>query len=249
MGGDALGANLAVDAPLVFVGFGVMAPEHGRDDYRGPRREGQDRRRAESGAPKFLQTEERAYYRSTKVKLAAAQARGAIGHVSGQHPDRGEALSLRQCRAPISQLGHDLAQAGRQAVCGVALAGLGRDQRGGRAKLFGRRYGTRFWLPPKPRPAKCKAMPCRSRCKAELHSEIKTVESKNIVGLLPGSDPKLKNEYVVLSAHLDHIGITPPVNGDSHQQWRHGQCVRRGDDPGSGAICSRPRRRAARCCS
>jgi Zn-dependent M28 family amino/carboxypeptidase len=35
------------------------------------------------------------------------------------------------------------------------------------------------------------------------------------LGSLPGSDPKLKNEYVVLSAHLDHIGITPPVKGDS----------------------------------
>src|SRR5262249_58255518 len=51
--------------------------------------------------------------------------------------------------------------------------------------------------------------------KAESHSEIKNFESENIVGLLPGSDPKLKNEYVVLSAHLDHIGITAPVNGDS----------------------------------
>ena len=50
---------------------------------------------------------------------------------------------------------------------------------------------------------------------AVLHSEIKTVESENVVGLLPGSDPKLRNEYVVLSAHLDHIGITPPVKGDT----------------------------------
>jgi Zn-dependent M28 family amino/carboxypeptidase len=51
--------------------------------------------------------------------------------------------------------------------------------------------------------------------KAELHSEIRKMNSENIVGLLPGSDPKLKDEYVVLSAHLDHLGITPPVNGDS----------------------------------
>ena len=51
--------------------------------------------------------------------------------------------------------------------------------------------------------------------KVESHSEVKNFESENIVGLLPGSDPKLKNEYVVLSGHLDHIGITPPVNGDS----------------------------------
>jgi Zn-dependent M28 family amino/carboxypeptidase len=51
--------------------------------------------------------------------------------------------------------------------------------------------------------------------KVETHTEVKNFESENIVGLLPGSDPKLKNEYVVLSGHLDHIGITPPVKGDS----------------------------------
>jgi Zn-dependent M28 family amino/carboxypeptidase len=40
------------------------------------------------------------------------------------------------------------------------------------------------------------------------------VKSENIVGVLPGSDPKLKKEYVVVSAHLDHLGIGEPVNGD-----------------------------------
>jgi Zn-dependent M28 family amino/carboxypeptidase len=40
------------------------------------------------------------------------------------------------------------------------------------------------------------------------------VKSQNVVGLLPGSDPKLKKEYVVVSAHLDHLGIGSPVNGD-----------------------------------
>src|SRR5260370_2010134 len=40
----------------------------------------------------------------------------------------------------------------------------------------------------------------------------KSVESENVVAKLPGSDPKLKNEYVVLSAHSDHIGIGEPLN-------------------------------------
>ena len=41
------------------------------------------------------------------------------------------------------------------------------------------------------------------------------VTSQNVVAVLPGSDPKLKGEYVVLSAHLDHIGVGKPINGDS----------------------------------
>src|ERR1700749_1653333 len=50
----------------------------------------------------------------------------------------------------------------------------------------------------------------------KAHATMKTssVESANLVAKLPGSDPTLKNEYVVLSAHLDHIGIGEPINGD-----------------------------------
>jgi Zn-dependent M28 family amino/carboxypeptidase len=40
------------------------------------------------------------------------------------------------------------------------------------------------------------------------------VESDNVIAKLPGSDPQLKNEYVVLSAHVDHIGVGEPINGD-----------------------------------
>jgi Zn-dependent M28 family amino/carboxypeptidase len=41
------------------------------------------------------------------------------------------------------------------------------------------------------------------------------VESQNVAGVLTGSDPKLKNEFVILSAHLDHVGVGPAINGDS----------------------------------
>lgn len=50
------------------------------------------------------------------------------------------------------------------------------------------------------------------------HSEF---ESYNVIGLIPGSDPKLKNEYVVHSAHLDHVGIGRPENGDSIYNGAH----------------------------
>jgi len=53
---------------------------------------------------------------------------------------------------------------------------------------------------------------------ANTHSEY---ESYNVVGLIPGSDPKLKNEYVVHSAHLDHVGIGRPENGDSIYNGAH----------------------------
>ena len=51
-----------------------------------------------------------------------------------------------------------------------------------------------------------------------IHGRIRTVErnsAPNVVGILEGSDPRLKSEYVVLSAHMDHVGVGRPVNGDS----------------------------------
>ena len=42
----------------------------------------------------------------------------------------------------------------------------------------------------------------------------KEVDSANVIGRLPGSDPKLKEEYVVLSAHMDHLGVGEPIKGD-----------------------------------
>jgi Zn-dependent M28 family amino/carboxypeptidase len=49
---------------------------------------------------------------------------------------------------------------------------------------------------------------------AKTNVETRTVESANVVGRLQGSDPALRDEYVVLSAHVDHLGIGEPINGD-----------------------------------
>jgi Zn-dependent M28 family amino/carboxypeptidase len=50
--------------------------------------------------------------------------------------------------------------------------------------------------------------------RADAVIQTTTLESSNIVAKLPGSDPALKNEFVVLSAHMDHVGIGAPINGD-----------------------------------
>jgi Zn-dependent M28 family amino/carboxypeptidase len=49
---------------------------------------------------------------------------------------------------------------------------------------------------------------------AKTKVEKQTLESANVIAKLPGNDPALRNEYVVLSAHIDHIGIGEPINGD-----------------------------------
>jgi len=56
------------------------------------------------------------------------------------------------------------------------------------------------------------ALPVSIRAKAQVLTDA--VHSNNLVAVIPGRDPKLRSEYVVLSAHLDHLGIGQPINGD-----------------------------------
>jgi Zn-dependent M28 family amino/carboxypeptidase len=211
IGGSPLAETIQMDAPLVFVGYGLVAP--GRDDYRGLDVKGKIVV-ALSGAPKFLQTEERAYYRSARVKLAAARARGAVGYVS-VGTLTGEKLypfanSVRQYRSWDMTWrqpdGKPFVASPLPWLAGISVAGA--------AKLFGADTG-KILAAAETQAGGVRGFVLPLSLKAILHSEIKTMESENIVGLLPGADPKLKSEFVVLSAHLDHIGITPPVKGDS----------------------------------
>ena len=65
------------------------------------------------------------------------------------------------------------------------------------------------------------AGPLRARplaAQLHVHARIRVTDhasAPNVVGILEGSDPRLKSEYVVLSAHMDHVGVGRPVNGDS----------------------------------
>jgi Zn-dependent M28 family amino/carboxypeptidase len=59
-----------------------------------------------------------------------------------------------------------------------------------------------------------KPVPLGMRGKLALHSALRTIDSHNVIAKLTGSDPSLKNSYVIYSAHWDHFGIGPEVNGD-----------------------------------
>ena len=209
--GNPLAATIDMNAPLVFVGFGMVGS--GRDDYRGLDVKGKIVV-ALNGAPKYLQTEERAYYRSLKIKLATAEAHGAVGMVS---LNTVTAEKLRPFANVVRQYrswgmtwrkpdGKPFASSPLPILTWISLAGA--------PKLLGADT-DKILAAAETRSGEVRGFALPVSLHAVLHSEIKTVESENIVGLLPGSDPKLKDEYVVLSAHLDHIGITPPVKGDS----------------------------------
>ena len=72
-----------------------------------------------------------------------------------------------------------------------------------------------------------------------VHARMRTVERKlapNVVGILPGSDPVLKNEYVVFSAHMDHIGVAGPRGSGACRAQGADSICNGADDDGSGTV-------------
>ncbi|HMA51175.1 MAG TPA: M28 family metallopeptidase, partial [Magnetospirillaceae bacterium] len=214
--GSPLGAEIKLTAPLVFAGFGVVAPEHGRDDYAGVDVKGKIVVLV-SGAPKSYQTEERAYYGNFRVKAATALAHGAIGIVTVETRTREKLYPFPNQVRQYQSWGVTWRDSKDDAFVASKIPTLGSISVAGAAKLFaGSPMSADQILTAAETPdAAFHAFDLPISLDATLHSEIKKVESENVVGVLPGSDPKLKDEFVVLSAHLDHLGITPPVNGDS----------------------------------
>ncbi len=204
-------------APMVFVGFGVVAPERGRDDYRGLNVKGKIVV-VLSGAPAGFQTEERAYYGNRTTKRAEAAARGAVGTIT-------VSLPRDEKRRPFAENSRDWQSwamtwrrpDGTPHEVAPDTLGLGLVSVKGAEKLFS---GAKVPFAKVAEAAETpKGDPPRfalaTAIDVTLNSEIKVIESANVAGLIEGSDPRLKQEVVVLSAHLDHIGVTPPIKGDS----------------------------------
>ena len=68
---------------------------------------------------------------------------------------------------------------------------------------------------PPPTRAIFKPIPLGIHIRANIPTKIRQIESRNVVAMIPGSDPNLKSQAVIFTAHWDHLGIGPPVNGDS----------------------------------
>jgi Zn-dependent M28 family amino/carboxypeptidase len=60
-----------------------------------------------------------------------------------------------------------------------------------------------------------KPVPLGLKASMGIKNKLRTIDSRNVIAKLPGSDPVLKDEYVVYSAHWDHLGVGAPVNGDT----------------------------------
>lgn len=210
-------ADVKVDAPLVFAGFGVVAPERGRDDYAGLDVKGKIVV-VLRGAPKGFQTEERAYFGNGRTKRIEAAKRGAVGMVTVFTPTANRVFGFERQKITWQSPGMSWRDAtGAAAFDGASAVPIAGFSLPGGAKLFAgapATYDDVMKAAETPE-GNVPRFDLAVRLKGGVASTIKDVASANVVGVIEGSDPVLKNEVIVLSAHLDHIGVSKAgENGD-----------------------------------
>jgi len=201
-----------VQADLVFVGYGLTVPEQGYDDFAGLDLKGKIAV-VFAGSPASMPSALAAHYQSAAERWKALRAAGAIGVLALPNP---AAMDIPWSRMSLSRTQTSMALVGAQyndtagelfaatfnpEYADMLFAGTGHTFAEIAALGKDRQALPRF------------ALPVSIRATAHLLSQ--EVHSNNLVAELPGSDPALKHEYVVLSAHLDHLGIGKPINGDS----------------------------------
>jgi hypothetical protein len=212
-GADPGRTDISVDAPVVFVGDGVTAPEQGYDDYKGIDAKGKIVVFAFE-APHF-ESSLKAHYSSFEVKQAIAVAHGAVGMIVISDP-------ILERIYPYSKQTRDLDfpqfrwldKQGKPNDYFPELKGGAILSMAETKKLFEGSGHTaeEVFADIKAGTPKSFALPLT----AKIHNvtKLEDVRSPNVVAKLEGSDPSLKTEYVVYSSHSDHLGIGQPVNGD-----------------------------------
>src|SRR5213595_3445473 len=213
--------HVDVNTELVFVGYGIDAPEQKWNDYKLPAEDYRGKilvmlvndPPATPHDPDLSGGRRLTYYGRWTYKYEEAARRGAVGAIllhtseSAGYPWSVVRTSNGSWRFDIARTASDKTpylqvrswMTSDAAHRMFSLAGLSLDD-------LRRQAASRDFRPVK----------LSLTASLDLNSEVKRVEAPNVVAILPGRDPKLKNEYVVYSAHWDHFGIgAPDKTGDT----------------------------------
>jgi Zn-dependent M28 family amino/carboxypeptidase len=202
------------DAEAIFVGHGITAPQWKWDDFKGVDVKGKllvlFTNEPTSTDPAFFDGRALTYYGRWSYKYEEALRRGAAGvliiHTTPTAGYGWEVVRNSWAREiPFVKLapgenslaiqGWVTREAGQQLL---ALAGRNVDD------LLAASDKRDF-----------KPIPLGIRIRGSLPAKVRTIDTRNVAAVIPGSDPKLKDEYVIFSAHWDHLGVGTPVDGDN----------------------------------
>ncbi len=199
-----------VEAPAIFIGYGLKIPEANYDDFAAVDLKGKIAVYV-TGGPASIPASVKAHNQSGEERRKNIAQAGAVGTVMILNPQTEEIPWSRTAGARWSERMELQGAAGSAPWPKFAMtmnpvhadklfAGSGHTFQEITAVL-----GTDKPLP---------HFPLKVTIRAKTAEKRSTAHSENLAGVLPGSDPELKDEFVVISAHLDHLGIGEPVNGD-----------------------------------
>jgi hypothetical protein len=208
-------AEETVTAGLIFVGFGIQAPEYGHEDYAGTDIGGKILV-VLTGAPPRFANNERAFYSSVTGKQSLAVERGAVGIVTIRTPADQERLTWpRVLGSAGSSDMRWLAPGGAPHEGFPQLRGNAILSESGAVRLFelaGRDLDALFDHHDQ---GGTGSFEFDISATLSRRSSQQRTSSPNILAMLPGSDGALRHEHILLTAHLDHLGIRAGEDGDS----------------------------------
>ena len=214
-----------IEAPLVFIGYGLHLPEVKYDDFDSAEAPWASLKGKVvvyvNGGPADLPGPLKSYARTAPF-LKAARDAGVVGLISIPTPKSMD-FGWQRVASSASQPGMRLAETPDAAAVAKRHPALADDHGemfsatfnpAQAEKLFtgtGHTFAELLALADAQKPLP--RFPLGKSIAANVTTEVTHVESPNIAAKLTGSDPKLKAQYVLVSAHLDHLGVGAPING------------------------------------
>jgi Zn-dependent M28 family amino/carboxypeptidase len=206
-------ASSDINADIVFVGYGIEAPEYNWDDYKGAEVKGKVLlmlvSEPTSDDPKFFKGRALTYYGRWTYKYEEAARKGAVGAILIHKTDMasyGWDVVRNSNSGEKSYLELDSTPKLKAAAwiqLGVA-ADLVKKSGLDLNKLMADALSRDF-----------KPMPLQTKLAAHIVSKVRPFAASNVIAVLPGSDAKRKDEAVMFSAHYDHLGVRPEMPGDN----------------------------------
>lgn len=204
-------SSAVFSAPLVFVGYGLEIPDKDLDELSGVDLNGKIAVYL-AGSPSDIPAALAAHYQTVGERWKALREAGAIGMVAILNP---ASMDIPWSRISMNrnQPSMDLADPEFNETQGLEFGIIYNPASA--EELFagsGHTFADIAALGKDRKPLP--QFPLGMSMEVVAAVRVKPVSSANLVARLPGSDPVLKNEYVVLSAHMDHVGVGAPINGD-----------------------------------
>lgn len=206
--GSRIDTSAMIEAETIFVGYGVIATDFGYDDYKDLDVEGKIVV-ALTGRPDDLPSEEGAHLGSSREKMRHAAERGAVGFITIHTPKRDKVRTFEKSAKYASTPRYSwLDKNGQPYGNQPSIKGSAYIHNDYAQALFvGAERSLEQLFSDDLDNKSINGFPLDATVKLSTKSHHEEITSPNIIAMIEGSDEKLKNEYVVFSGHLDHIGI------------------------------------------